>query len=132
MALTGERKREYQRLWVAARREQWINDNGPCARCGSTENLEVDHIVPREITGAMASAAIWSRSSAVRAVELEKCQVLCAVCHDEKTIEDNGGLRHGTSRYDKGCRCGSCRKAHSEKMKDYHKRRKTRQQDMLP
>lgn len=110
--------RSYQRRWMAIRRQQWIEANGPCRSCGSGVDLEVDHVDP--LSKSCNPAMIWSRRAEVRDVELAKCQVLCSSCHSKKTYLE-GQAFHGTNaRYDKyKCRCEPCRKVHSEKMKRY-------------
>lgn len=106
-------QREYQKNWLKKRRLDWIHENGPCKKCGTWENLEVDHIKREDKT--MHTASIWSRTEAVRKEELSKCQVLCKKCHLEKTIMESGfeGVVHGTSSgYDHhGCRCDECKLA---------------------
>lgn len=99
--------KEYQREWLKRRRQQWLEENGPCVRCGSTENLEVDHINPNE----RISHRVWSWSAKRRSEELAKCQVLCHICHVDKTyIDCNYKLVHGFGGYwSKGCRCFFCR-----------------------
>jgi hypothetical protein len=42
-----EDMKQYQRRWREKRRTEWITTNGPCRKCGSTKNLEIDHIDPR-------------------------------------------------------------------------------------
>lgn len=91
-----EEKREYQKQWMADRRDQWISENGPCAKCGSLEQLEVDHIDSSLKT--MNPAAIWSRTEEVRLKELAKCQVLCHDCHVLKTVESKDSS-HGENHY---------------------------------
>jgi 5-methylcytosine-specific restriction endonuclease McrA len=78
-----ETMREYQRNWIAKRRAAYFADKS-CVRCGSTDRLELDHIIPEQKT----HHAIWSWSESRRLAELEKCQVLCHDCHQEKTSED--------------------------------------------
>jgi Holliday junction DNA helicase RuvB len=51
------------------RREVWRRDGGKCARCGSRENLEYDHIIPVSMGG----------SSTARNIEL-----LCETCNRSK------------------------------------------------
>lgn len=80
MAYTGDKKREYQREWVAKRRRDWFKDK-TCVRCGSTESLELDHIDPAD----KVCHRIWSWSKSRVAVETAKCQVLCNPCHQIKT-----------------------------------------------
>jgi 5-methylcytosine-specific restriction endonuclease McrA len=106
-----EYQRDYQRKWIKKRRQDWVDDNGPCRQCGSSESLEVDHIRREDKT--MHTASIWSKRKEVRDLELSKCQVLCKVCHLKKTIEESNypGLIHGSiSGYDKHkCRCEDCK-----------------------
>lgn len=106
----------YQRNWMRNRRQQWINENGPCKHCGSWESLEVDHIDPKLKT--MHAAALWSRRQEVRDKELANCQVLCKSCHLKKTLSERKKPEHGTAHmYNKHkCRCEPCRKAYSIKM----------------
>lgn len=79
------KQKEYQRKWYARRRLDWLEKHGPCAVCASSENLEVDHVDPSTKT----HHAIWSWSLARRLTELAKCQVLCIVCHFDKTVREN-------------------------------------------
>ena len=54
---------------VAAKvRQQVLERDGACTVCGSTEGLEVDHIVPASAGGKTTP---------------ENCRVLCADCHRE-------------------------------------------------
>lgn len=66
------------------KREAWLNEKGPCRHCGSGNNLEVDHINPKE----KISHNVWTWSEKKRNFELQKCQVLCESCHKKKTRED--------------------------------------------
>jgi len=63
---SGERERIPERV----RFEVWRRDGGKCARCGSRENLEYDHIVPVSKGG----------SNTARNIEL-----LCQRCNREKS-----------------------------------------------
>ncbi len=102
----------YQREWIARRRSEWFADKR-CTLCGSTEDLEIDHID----RATKVSHRIWSWAAERRDAELEKCQVLCHPCHIIKTdlAGDNptkaNGFRHGTpAMYEHhGCRCDACR-----------------------
>lgn len=107
---TKEEQREYQREWIKARRLNWIEANGPCKKCGSDKDLEIDHINPENKKYSIGS--IWSRNEAFLSEELSKCQVLCHDCHLEKTRQyyyDNG--RHGTyaMRNTWKCTCDECK-----------------------
>lgn len=109
-------KRDYQKAWVAERRQNWIDSRGgKCEECGSTERLEVDHIDPS--TKEINVNKLWSRRAEIRLAELEKCQVLCYLCHRDKTVIEQQA-EHGTqSRYTSPkwkCRCERCKSAHNK------------------
>ncbi|AXH46549.1 HNH endonuclease [Gordonia phage RobinSparkles] len=72
----------YQNEWLKKRRNEWLKENGPCVKCGSWENLEVDH----KDRSKKITSSVWSWSAEKRNKELAKCQVLCKSCHLEKTI----------------------------------------------
>jgi 5-methylcytosine-specific restriction endonuclease McrA len=85
MGYKDKRKQlDYQNKWMQNRRQQWVEENGPCAYCGSWERLEVDHINPEE----KWSHRIWAYREEKRLKELEKCQVLCYDCHKQKTRDE--------------------------------------------
>lgn len=117
MPYYGDKKREYDRLRASNNRAEWIkSQGGKCVKCGSTENLEIDHIDPS--TKEYKIATIWSRRKEVRDYELAKCQILCYGCHKEKTlgyaIKD---MKCGTfSMYQsRKCRCEECRAANARR-----------------
>ena len=84
MPLTGDKKRAYQRNYVAERRKLFIESRGSkCITCGSSDKLEVDHIDREQ--KVYNPRDIWSRRKEVRDAELAKCQVLCSPCHIKKT-----------------------------------------------
>ena len=92
-----EKRREYQRHWIAKRRSDWIEANGPCP-CGSTEDLEVDHI--DAASKLMNPASIWGRREEARLAELAKCQVLCKRCHVLKSLPERArGTQVWTSKF---------------------------------
>ena len=103
MGYTGDKKRGYQREWMAARRALYFEGKS-CAKCGSIERLELDHIDRSN----KVTHAIWSWSQARRDGELAKCQILCYYCHKEKTRSEltvgHGGGRMGVS----SCQCELC------------------------
>jgi 5-methylcytosine-specific restriction endonuclease McrA len=84
MPLYGEAKREYARLWQSRRRDEWLIGKY-CVWCGTTENLEVDHIDPT--TKLIRITSVWGMSplNPRRIAELEKCQVLCEHHHEIKS-----------------------------------------------
>lgn len=106
-----EEQRAYQREWLRRRREAWLKENGPCAKCGGKDFLEVHHNDPAE----KISHNVWSWSQARRERELSKCTVLCYDCHIKITAVFNSRpMVHGSrSTYRRGCRCGPCKEAQS-------------------
>ena len=108
IALTPQRRaylRDYQLVWVTRRRNQWIKENGPCKRCGSTDNLEVDHIDRK--TKLISPTKLWSLSkdNPKRVEELKKCQVLCSSCHKLKNQEETvtACARHRRTKHKCDC-----------------------------
>jgi 5-methylcytosine-specific restriction endonuclease McrA len=96
----------YQLAWMNKRREAWFAANGPCRKCGSTENLELDHLNPR----TKVHHAVWSWSRVRRDAELVKCQVLCRACHQIKSNYEKSQKTHGTgTMYRNGCKCDDCK-----------------------
>lgn len=70
-------------------RRQLINElrSGPCTDCGNTypaECMEFDH-VPERGKKLFEIATAMSRSAAVFQAELDKCDVVCANCHNIRT-----------------------------------------------
>lgn len=109
MSRDKEKQRKWQREHLARIRAEWLEANGPCSKCGSSEQLEVDHINPE----LKISHNVWSWKAERRAAELAKCQVLCNTCHKKKTAADRMPS-HGTdSRYTHyRCKCEPCLAAH--------------------
>lgn len=99
------------------RRDALATLGGKCVKCGTTDDLEIDHI--DRSTKSFDIALLLSGYSRKRvALELAKCQVLCKTHHREKTAAERPGPRHGTEhmylRY--RCRCDLCR-AEKSRMK---------------
>jgi len=88
---------------------------GKCVECGSTANLEFDHIDPGvkeyEVCDLYDRKNLWD-------TELSKCQLLCNDCHKSKTF---GVPEHGTYRMHKhyGCRCETCVAAYRGHLREY-------------
>ena len=61
------RKRGEQELFTQWQKREWLDDH--CAKCGSTENLELDHKIPR-----------FAGGKATR----ENAQTLCRPCNRKK------------------------------------------------
>jgi 5-methylcytosine-specific restriction endonuclease McrA len=118
MGLSGDAKREYQRQWLARKREKAIHEyGGVCSQCGSSEDLEFDHINPE--LKARNIGAIWSYSWENIRDELAKCQLLCVDCHKAKTRETSYKGHGCEHRYRDGCRCQPCKDAHAERARRY-------------
>jgi 5-methylcytosine-specific restriction endonuclease McrA len=97
-----------RRIWLI---EKW---GGKCNSCGSTKQLEFDHIDPK--TKSFNIGQHYGRYSKDRLLEeANKCQLLCNSCHWDKT----GRANHGTpSKYTAGCRCDECRKSWASYLKE--------------
>jgi hypothetical protein len=121
MAYTGEKKKEYDRLWVAKRRSDFFQDK-TCENCGSNEKLELHHRDP----ALKESHSIWSWTKVRRDKEIEKCDVLCEGCHLKETIKQLTVVApHGTwNTYDKGCRCLECNAFRAGKIRERRKKQK--------
>jgi hypothetical protein len=111
MGYTGEQKKEYQRQWIAKRREEFFSDKF-CVICFSENELQLDHID----TTTKIDHRIWSWSKKRFEEEAAKCQVLCYPCHKEKTSKERA-VGHGREEYKHGCRCDECRDA----QRDYNR-----------
>lgn len=110
-----EDTRRYYRDYHKKRRAALLARLGDrCVSCGSTDDLEFDHIDP-ELKSFNISRNLTASNVAVQA-ELAKCQLLCRSCHIEKTARENSGWRHGTlyGYLKRGCRCEECRAAKRE------------------
>ena len=95
---------------------------GKCVRCGSTVDLQFDHIDPstKNFTITKGWALAWDRVLA----EVKKCQLLCRECHDKKSIAAGDippRAVHGTEAMYRhhDCRCTLCKEAHRDKMRLY-------------
>lgn len=99
---------------------------GKCVICGTTENLEFDHIDPKTKEFAISQARSVSQERLD--VELKKCQLLCYGCHRHKSVQngDQYETQHGDfSMYARHkCRCKSCVDAHRKRCRDYYQKNK--------
>jgi hypothetical protein len=83
-------------------------------RCGSTDELEFDHIDPE--TKVFAVGSDMSRAWDKLVEEALKCQLPCRECHVAKGIEDRPEPAHSYYRYwYYGCRCATCKAANARK-----------------
>ena len=105
MAHTPQSRAKYLAK-VLQRRQQWLQENGPCRRCQSWHDLQVHHREQDQKT----THRIWTFSAARRAKELATCEPLCKACH--VTIHSLLARKpHGMGGYRRGCRCEICRAA---------------------
>ena len=109
----------YMRTYIKARRKvrraRLIELlGGRCVRCGSTDELEFDHIDSE--TKVFAVGSDMSRAWDKLVEEALKCQLLCRECHVAKGIEDRPEPAHSYYRYwYYGCRCATCKAANARK-----------------
>lgn len=112
-------KNAYALAWMKQRRADFF-DGKQCVKCGSTQQLELDHIDREQ----KVSHRIWSWSADRRNAEIAKCQVLCTDCHREKTVSEMYRAPCGSeSRYRAGCRCDDCREAHGIAIREWRAQR---------
>ena len=108
-----EEQRKYKREWRAKRkqelqeianqynkdkREKLLNQFGSCCNaCGSTENLQFDHLDKHTKNGNVTTI-LYTRGFGEAVEEAKKCQLLCDKCHRIKTTihHDNQSLLYGT------------------------------------
>jgi hypothetical protein len=120
----NEYHREYQLLKYHRFKEVILNVLGnKCVICGSIENLEIDHIVREGKSFSLSRS--WSNRKSL-GEELQKCQLLCKICHQEKTLKDlnrvSAKTTHGTLSSYRYCRCDLCRKAKSDYSHNYRQK----------
>lgn len=99
---------------------------GRCVVCGRKYDLEFDHKDPSKKEFRISLMIDSPEQKLLN--ELKKCQLLCAKCHRQKTLDKHEfGIEssHGTIwRYKKyKCRCDKCRRA----MSDYNHNLRRRQ-----
>lgn len=77
---------------------------GKCVHCGSTVNLEIDHLYPADKSFTIGQRMSKPFNELVE--EAKKCQLLCRKCHIAKsTIERQ---RHGSNDMANKCECPKC------------------------
>jgi 5-methylcytosine-specific restriction endonuclease McrA len=107
------------------RRDKAIERLGGKCKCGSISDLQFDHINPT--TKKFTIAKLSSINEEDFWKEIDKCQLLCNNCHQEKTLLDLGRISakqtHGTLSSYRYCKCNECKAAKSVYMKEYNKGR---------
>lgn len=87
------------RLYHRKRQEYITKLGGKCAICGSTVDLQFDHIDPQHKELAVSACL----TSLKVEKELSKCQLLCKNCHKQKTHDNNDNGRIKLSDNDVSC-----------------------------
>lgn len=101
-----------------------------CVKCGSTSDIEFDHIDPS--TKSFKVMQKWNFPMEVLIPEIAKCQPLCSKCHKEKTAKDNG-VGHGEGLTGKrNCYCDLCRAKKNEYSRNKGYSRKISSEPRLP
>jgi hypothetical protein len=80
---------EYLKRRYSEQREWFVSLlGGRCKRCGTQQQLEIDHIDPSK--KKIRLGALFTKKTIVAAlIELvEKCQLLCERCHAQKSAEE--------------------------------------------
>ena len=91
MALHGEKRREYDRKRMQAKRS-YINDHklsSGCEICGYADHpaaLQLDHIDPFQKDKEFSTKKMTQWTYEKIDEEILKCRVLCANCHAVETI----------------------------------------------
>jgi hypothetical protein len=124
-----EKQKAYRRKYDLARyhkrRANAIAQlGGKCVKCGSEKELQIDHIDPAQ--KLLAVGKLWGVAEKRFQEELAKCQLLCQPCHSLKTTYDMGQLPRrcgSTTGYACGCRCGPCKKAHSDAWRIWYRKK---------
>ena len=85
--LNREKIREQRRGYRDKRKSYCIEYlGGKCVKCGTTHNLQFDHI-KREGKKYTITGRVTNNFDNLKE-ELNKCQLLCAPCHLEKTASE--------------------------------------------
>jgi hypothetical protein len=87
MAMPREYHREYSRQYYHKRKQDMIDKlGGKCAICGSTNNLQFDHVDAYSKSFSIGKLLNYSKKTVE--AELSKCQLLCCDCHLHKSKVD--------------------------------------------
>lgn len=128
MPKTKEQMCEYMKARYKQRRElAYAKLGGVCAKCGSIERLEIDHV--DRTKKEMSFTGMFCVGLPRFYKELEKCQLLCYQCHRAKTLVDLGfkagaGAHGGITCAVRHCKpiCDLCRATRNK----YNRERKRR------
>jgi 5-methylcytosine-specific restriction endonuclease McrA len=79
-------KAQQRKARRTARRLKFIELlGGKCQNCGTTKNLQFDHLEPKDKTLTISKRIDLSDVNLLE--EVEKCQLLCRPCHHQKTLK---------------------------------------------
>lgn len=78
-----------------------------CAKCGETENLEIDHI--NRLDKVFDFSKLWNIALEKFKTELKKCQLLCKDCHKRKTSLELSVPHGGGLTGKRNCYCELCK-----------------------
>lgn len=116
---TNEYMNNYMKnRWIRRRQEAVDKLGGLCYDCGSSDNLEFDHIDPATKSFTIASGSSFSEERFWQ--EIDKCQLLCFECHKKKHA-----WKHGTLAGYRYCKCDQCREAWNTHSREYKRKRRT-------
>lgn len=124
-----ENYNEYMREYMLKRYHRRRSDSieklgGKCVVCGTTDNLEIDHI--DRSTKTMAISGLWSCNIQRYEAELKLCQLLCEEHHKQKTSRENS-VEHGGGKTGKrNCYCELCaplKRAYARERRELNTRR---------
>jgi hypothetical protein len=114
MSEEGEKNRK-----IKARKQREVAIKfwgGKCYPCGEDDSniLEFHHRDPS--TKVQGMSYMWGHATIEKIYEeLDKCDLLCKVCHAKEGWKDKPRAKHGTrSRYVRGCRCDECKQANRD------------------
>jgi hypothetical protein len=97
---------------------------GRCANCGSTEELQFDHVDPRLKKFSVSFTHQLTLENPDTVAELMKCQLLCTPCHQDKTAQENSVGHGGGLTGMKNCRCELCGPLKNAYMREYKRLRR--------
>lgn len=113
--------RQYMKDWYDRRRAAAIAQLGGCCTvCGTTEDLQFDHI--DRTTKVAAISNLWTASEEKFQIELAKCQLLCIEHHKEKTLSEFAVPHGGGVSGRRNCPCEPCKEKKKEYMREYNSR----------
>lgn len=84
--------RSFNRERMARIRREWLTKHGPCAECGSPDNLELHYVGMGK-----ANHRVFSYTPSRRDALLKDYQVLCHRCRDDRTsvpVETRAEILH--------------------------------------